>query len=538
MKPLLTFLCLATLAQAQPISGERIRAHVKFISIDLLECRGVAVRGGDLATDYIATQLALAGAKPAGDNGTYFQKVPLVGVQTKPDATMSASGSAKDASFKWRDDFVGVDRRQQPSTDLEAEAIFVGHGIVAPEFKWDDFKGVDVKGKMLVLFTNEPASADAAFFGGRALTYYGRWSYKYEEALRHGALGAIIIHTTPTAGYGWDVVRNSGGREEPYVKLAAGAPELGFAGWVTQEAGARLLGLAGKTVDELLKVSDTRDFRPIPLGVKVRFAMRSDIREMNTRNVAAIFPGSDPQASKEAVIFSAHWDHLGVAAPVNGDAIYNGAVDNATGCGILLEIARAWGALPRKPRRSALFLAVTAEEGGLRGSEYYAQHPLIPPGNTVVALNYDALQPVGKSTGIVGSGAERTTLWPLVQDTAKRFSLAIQPDPRPEQGSYYRSDHFSFARAGIPAFSIKESNEFAGKPATYGAEIFREFNEKHYHQPSDEYKESWDFSGLEEAAKFGFTLGIDAANMRPMPTWNAGDEFLPARQKSLQPAKP
>lgn len=528
------YLCFIPLIEAQAISGERIRAHVKFLSSDLLEGRGVAVRGGDLAAEYIATQLALAGAKPAGDGGSYFQKVPLVGVKTAPDAKLSASGAGQEISLRWLDDFVGIDRRQQPATDFEVEAIFAGHGIVAPEFQWDDFKGVDVKGKMLVLFTNEPASSDPKFFGGRALTYYGRWSYKFEEALRRGALGAILIHTTPTAGYGWEVVRNSWGREEPYVKLAPGGAELGLAGWLTQDAGGKLLALAGKTVDELLRASESRDFRPIPLGMRIRVALRSVIREMNTKNVAAIIPGSDARAGKETVIFSAHWDHLGVGTPVNGDAIYNGAVDNATGCGILLEIARAWAALPQKPRRSALFLAVTAEEGGLRGSEYYSRHPLIPPGDTVVALNYDALQPVGRTTGVVVSGAERTTLWPLVQDTAKRFRLAIQPDPRPEQGSYYRSDHFSFARAGIPSFSIKESNEFAGKPAGYGAEVFREFNEKRYHQPSDEYKDDWDFSGLEEMAKFGLTLGIDAANMGPMPTWNPGDEFLPARQKSLQ----
>ena len=312
------------------------------------------------------------------------------------------------------------------------------------------------------------------------------------------------------------------------------AAELGMAGWITQDAGARLLALAGKTVDELLRASESRDFRPIPLGVRIRGTLRSQIREMNTRNVAAIVPGSDPQASKEAVIFSAHWDHLGVGTAVNGDAIYNGAVDNATGCGILLEIARAWAALPQRPRRSALFLAVTAEEGGLRGSEYYGGHPLIPTGNTVAAFNYDALQPIGRPTGVVVSGAERTTLWPHVQDTAKRFGLAIQPDPRPEQGSYYRSDHFSFAKAGSPAFSIRMGNEFAGKPASYGADAFREYNEKHYHQPSDEYNEGWDFSGLEELAKFGLTLGTGAANMGSMPTWNRGDEFLPAREKSLQ----
>jgi len=538
MKTILLILSVVSLSQAQTISGERIRAHVKFLSSDLLEGRGVAVRGGDLATEYIATQFALAGAKPAGDDGTYFQKVPLVGVQTAPDAKLSAVASDKNVPFRWLEDFVGINRRQEAAETFDAEAIFVGHGIVAPEFQWDDFKGVDVKGKILVLFTNEPASSDPQFFAGRARTYYGRWFYKYEEALRHGALGVIIIHTTPTAGYGWEVVRNSWGREEPYVRRAAGEPELAFAGWVTQDAGAKLLGLAGKTVDELLQASESRDFRPIPLGIRIGGTIRSQIREMNTKNVAAIVPGSDPKAAGEAVIFSAHWDHLGIGTPVNGDSIYNGAVDNATGCGILLELARAWAALPQKPRRSALFLAVTAEEGGLRGSQYYAQHPLIAPGKTVVVLNYDALQPIGRPTEVVVSGSERTTLWPLVQNTAKRFGLIIKPDPRPEQGSYYRSDHFSFARAGIPSFTIAQGNEFAGKPAGYGAQVFSEFNAKRYHQPSDEYKDDWDFSGLEEMAKFGLTLGTEAANMSAMPTWNAGDEFLPARQKSLVTSRP
>jgi Zn-dependent M28 family amino/carboxypeptidase len=534
MKTTVLLFSLISFAYAQSISGERIRAHVKFLSSDLLEGRGVGVRGGDLATEYIATQFALAGAKPAGDNGTYFQKVPLVGVQTLPGATLSAVGPAgKDASFRWLEDFVGVDRRQKESEDFEAEAIFVGHGIVAPEFQWDDFKGVDVKGKILVLFTNEPASNDPKFFGGRALTYYGRWSYKYEEALRRGALGAFIIHTTPTAGYGWEVVRNSWGREDPYVKLAPGESDLAFAGWLTKDAGARLLALSGKTVEELLQASESRQFHPIPLGVRIHGMVHSRIREMDTKNVAAIVPGSDPKLSGEAVIVSAHWDHLGIGEPVKGDAIYNGAVDNATGCGILLEIARAWAALPQKPRRSALFLAVTAEEGGLRGSEYYAQHPLIPPGKTVVDLNYDALQPVGRATEVVVSGAERTTLWPLVQDTAKRFRLTIKADPEPEQGHFYRSDHFSFAHAGIPSFSIGEGSEFAGKPAGYGTEVFHDYNEKRYHQPSDQYNDDWDFSGLEEMAKFGLTLGTEAANIGRMPSWNSGDEFLPAREKSL-----
>ncbi|MGH9662673.1 MAG: M28 family peptidase [Bryobacteraceae bacterium] len=517
---------------AQPIAGERIRAHVRFLASDLLEGRGVGARGGELAAEYIASQLALAGARPAGDNGTYFQRVPLVGIETQTGSELAAVAGERSVPFRWLDDFVGVNRRQRAREAIDAELVFAGHGIAAPEFRWDDFKTADVKGKVLVLFTNEPPSTDPKFFGGRALTYYGRWTYKYEQALRKGALGALIIHTPPTAGYAWDVVRNSWGREDPYVKLADGAPELAFAGWLTTEAANRLLSLAGKSVAELLQAAASPQFRPIPLGVRLRGTIHSRIRAIETRNVAAIIPGGDRAA--EAVIFSAHWDHLGIGTPVAGDAIYNGAVDNATGCGVLLEIARVWGALPQKPRRSALFLAVTAEEGGLRGSEFYAHHPLVAPGKTAVSLNYDMLYPLGRTRDVVVTGAERTTLWPLVEATAKRFGLAIQPDAEPEQGRFYRSDHFSFARAGIPAFSIKNGAEYLGKPAGFGPEAMKEFNAKHYHRPSDEYRDDFDFSGIEELARFGFTLGADAANAQRLPAWNKGDEFGAAREKSLK----
>jgi Zn-dependent M28 family amino/carboxypeptidase len=534
MKNLLLFLAMASLAapQGDPISGEHIRADVKFLSSDLLEGRAVGARGGQLATEYIATQFALAGLQPAGDNGSYFQKVPLVGITTRPTVKLSATGKGQTVDFKYMQEFVGVDQRQKAVEQFDAEAIFVGHGIVAPEFQWDDFKGVDVRGKMLVLFTNEPDSNDPKFFGGRALTYYGRWSYKYEEALRKGALGVIIIHTTPTAGYGWDVVRSSWSGEQPVVKLAPGAPELALTGWLTKEAGEKLLAMAGKHVDELLKASNSRDFRPIPLGIRIRGTIPSKIRALDTRNVAGLVPGSDPSLKSEVVIFSAHWDHLGIGEAVNGDTIYNGAVDNGTGCGILLEIARAWAALPQKPKRSALFLSVTAEEGGLRGSEYYAAHPIIPAAKTVVDVNYDALLPLGRTTDIVVAGAERTTLWPIVQHDAQRLHFEIAPEAHPEQGHYYRSDHFSFARAGIPAFSIALGSHFAGKPAGFSEEAFKEFNTRHYHQPSDEYHADWDFSGLQEAARLGFLIGIDAANLDKMTTWNAGDEFLAAREKS------
>ena len=421
-------------AQSGVTTAMRIREHVRFLSGDWLEGRGVGQRGGDLAAEYIADQFALAGAQPAGENGSYFQRVPLVGVETAPGAELSAAAGDRRVSFEWLTEFVGASDEQKPDTRFDLDAIFVGHGITAPEWNWDDFKGVDVRGKVLVLFTNEPPSTDPKFFEGRALTYFGRWTYKYEEALRRGAVAAIIIHTTPTAGYGWDVVRSSWGREDLQEKLGKGDP-------------------------------------------------------------------------------------------VNGDDIYNGAIDNATGCGILLELARDWAARPQKPRRSALFLAVTGEEGGLRGSEFYATHPRFPLSKTAIDLNYDGVYPWGRAKDIVIDGAQRTTVWPLAQAIARRLNLTISPDSEPEQGHYFRSDHFSFAHVGIPAFSIDHATEFAGKTADFYRKSWQEFNEKHYHQPSDEFHSDWDFTALEQAAEFGLLLGSEIANQDKLPDWRPGDPF-------------
>ena len=505
------------MAQTADISGERIRAHVKFLSSDLLEGRGVGTRGGQLATEYLATQLELIGAKPAGDGGTYFQRVPLVGITTEPNTTLSAEAQGKSVSFRWLDDYVGVNAAQTPEDRFEADAIFVGHGISAPDFKWDDFKGVDVKGKVLVLFTNEPPSDDPKFFGGRALTYYGRWTYKYEEATRRGARAVLIVHTTATAGYGWDVVRSSWSKEDPEMKIRTGEHALSFAGWLSSDAGERLFQMAGKHLDEMLEAANKPDFRPIPLGIRIRADIPTKIREIESRNVAAVIPGSDEQLKSQYVVFSAHWDHLGIGPAVNGDRIYNGAVDNATGCGILLELAHAWAALPQKPRRSALFLAVTAEEAGLRGSEYYGAHPIFPLDKTAVDLNFDGFYPFGRTKDVSVTGADRTSVWPTVEQAARRMNIAIQPEAHPEQGHYFRSDHFSFAHEGVPAFSISLGTQFYGKPADYGEKIFQEFNEKNYHQPSDEYKDDWDFAGMVEAAQFGFIIGMDVANQPNLP---------------------
>lgn len=518
-------------ANAADISGDRIRAHTKFLASDLLEGRGVGTRGGQLAEEYIAAALASYGAKPAGDKGTYYQHVPMLGVTVQPDSSLEAVKGDGKIGFVWQRDFVGTTMRQKPDENFDAELVFAGHGIVAPEEKWNDYK-TSVKGKIVVVFTNEPQPDNPEVFQGKTLTYKGRWTYKFEEAARQGALGCVIVHTTPTAGYGWEVVRSSWSKEDPQMLLAPGQYALGFAGWLTQEAGDKLFQLSGHSVAELLKAADSRDFQPLPLGITLKGHIVAKLRPIESRNVAAIVEGSDPAQRSEVVIFTAHWDHLGIGIPVNGDSIYNGAVDNATGCAVVLEIARAWSELNQKPRRSALFLFVTAEESGLRGSEYYGQHPLVPANKTALDLNYDALFPLGASKDVVVTGAERTTAWPLVEAAAKRFGLEIKPDQRPEQGSYYRSDHFSLARVGIPAFTVAMGGSVAGKPASFSEGFFREFNTKHYHQPSDEARDDWDFAGMEQAARFGFTIGLDAANSQKMFTWKPNDEFLAPRMQS------
>ena len=543
MRIVLTFLCFTigllflgapTHAQSEAIQARRISAHTRFLASDLLEGRGVGVRGGEIATDYIATQLALVGAQPAGDNGTFFQNLQLAGVQTQDSAEFSVVRGDARSELRWLTDWVGVSELQQPETTFEAEAVFVGHGIVAPEFQWNDYKGVDVKGKVVVLFTNEPGRDNPSVFRGKALMYYGRWAYKYEEALRQGALGAIIIHTDDTAGYEWGVVRNSFGREQQMVLRGPGESRLSMTAWITSSAAVPLIAATGKSVDELLLAAESRDFRPIPLGVKIRASLPSKVRTIDTRNVAAIVPGDDARLSSEVLLFSAHWDHLGMAPSVTEDKIFNGAVDNATGCAIVLEIARAWAGLSKKPKRSALFVFVTAEESGLRGSEYYARHPLVPLSKTMVNLNYDGLLPGGRTSDMVVNGAERTTLWPVVEDVARRFSLSILPDPAPEQGYYYRSDHFSLAKGGVPAFSINLGDTYLGKPTGYGKHLEESYRANDYHKPSDEFREDWDFAGLEHIARFGFALGLEAANLTAPASWKPRDEFLAAREKSLK----
>jgi Zn-dependent M28 family amino/carboxypeptidase len=519
------------IAALQKIDPEHIRANVRFLSHDLLEGRGTGQRGGDIAAEYIATQFWLDGLKPAGENGTFFQTVPMVGITAAADTTFGFTPKRGEAmQLKPMDDYVAYDDTDHPSDDIDSDIVYVGYGIEAPEYQWDDYKGVDVRGKILLMLVNEPPSDDPNFFKGPALTYYGRWTYKYEEAARKGAVGAILIHKSDMASYPWDVVRSSNSGEKEFLK--SDAPQLKAAAWIQLEVARQLAQRSGMDLDKMMVDAQSRNFHPVSLPVKLKAHMVSKIRQISSRNVLAVLPGSDPKLKSEAVMYTAHYDHLGIRPDMPGDNIYNGARDNGTGCGILLELARVFAQAQAKPHRSVLFVSVTAEEQGLLGSEYLGKHPPIPASKIALDLNFDDVPPLGEPEEVEVSGAERTTFYPTVEAMAKEFRLAIRPDSHPEAGHYYRSDHFSMARVGVPAFSVNEGMKYKGHNTQWGIEQAEEFTNKHYHQPSDEYSPSMDFRGDSTIARFGFALGWAAASQPKLQGWQKGDEFEKARLQS------
>lgn len=532
--PAVPGLSQAARTAAQSIDPEKIRTQVRFLSHDLLEGRGPGLRGGDLAAEYIATQFQLEGLKPAGENGTYFQKVPLVAIHTVEDQTkftfvpQSGAKSVTPISLKYGEDVVTKDETGEDSADIDAPIVFVGYGIDAPEYHWNDYAGVDVKGKVLLVIVNEPPSTDENFFKGKALTYYGRWTYKYEEAARRGAVGVLIIHREDLASYGWDVVRNSQAIEKSYLQNDP-LSTLKAASWIQLDIARKLLASAGMNVDEAIEAAGKPGFKAVELPVRLKAHIASAVRKYESNNVVAYVPGT--QNNRQAVLITAHYDHLGIDPNAQGDKIYNGAVDNATGCGILLEIARAYTEV--KPPHPVYFSAVTAEEQGLLGSQYLGMHPPIPAKDFSLDLNFDAIAPLGNPLSVDVSGAERTTFYPEVEKTAKAFNLAIQADQFPGAGHYYRSDHFSLARVGIPSFSIGEGTLYEGHPASWGEMEEKEYTAKHYHQPSDEYDPSWDFHGLAKIAQYGFVLGWEASTATNSQGWQAGDEFEKARKQSM-----
>jgi len=518
-------------AAMETMNPEHIRWHVRFLSHDLLEGRGTGQRGGDIAAEYIATQFAEYGLKPAGEDGSYLQKVPLVGITTLPQTQfvlLPKQGPSMD--LKPLDEYVAYDQTQQAQSEVDADIVYVGYGIEAPEYDWDDYKGVDVRGKVLLMLVNEPPSDDPKFFKGKALTYYGRWTYKYEEAARKGAVGVILIHKEDMASYPWEVVRNSNSGEKSYLKLEG--PALKVASWVQLDVAKKLVAGSGMDIDKMMTDARSREFHPVNLGAKLRTHIVSKVRNFESNNVLATLPGSSRNLKDEAVLYTAHYDHLGIRPEMPGDNIYNGAADNATGCGILLELARAYSVAKDRPGRSLIFAAVTGEEQGLLGSEYLGKHPPIPAGKITLDLNYDDVQPLGAPEEVEVTGAERTTFYPWVQATAKEFRLTIRPDARPEAGHFYRSDHFSLARVGIPSFSINQGMKFKGHNEAWGLAQDKEYTEKRYHQPSDEYHPEMDFVGDAAMARFGFALGWEAASFSKLIGWQKGDEFEAARAKS------
>ncbi len=524
---------------ASQIEESKLRAHVKYLADDLLEGRGPGSRGGMLAAKYIASQFESLGLEPAASDRSYFQQVQMVGLRTDPTIRLAVKSAAGDAEFRFGDEFVGGTDFEQTEIPINSDIVFVGYGVTAPEYNWDDYKGLDVRGKILMMMVNDPPAtpSEPNLFGGKALTYYGRWTYKFEEAARRGAAGAILIHTNDSAGYGWNVVRNSWNGERFALAPEAKSPSLKLKSWVTEEAARRVAQLGGKNLDQLRQSAASRAFAPTALNARVDMTMRSQVQRLTSPNIVAIYRGNDPTLKNEYVIYSAHWDHLGIRPDQPGDNIYNGAVDNATGIASMLAIASAFNSLDIKPRRSILFIATTAEEQGLLGAEYYARHPLAPLQYTVADINLDSMNVLGTTTDITPLGANRSTLGKFIDEVAKENNVTVSPDARPEQGSFYRSDHFPFAKAGIPAVSFNPGSKFVGHQDKWGEEQFQDYNQHRYHQPSDEYSPNWNFSGMVQQARLAFWTGLRVANAAETPQWNKGDEFERARLKSLGKAQ-
>jgi Zn-dependent M28 family amino/carboxypeptidase len=525
-------------AAAETITPELIRAHVRYLSHDLLEGRGPATRGDRLAQTYIATQMEALGLEPGAPGSGWFQPFDVVGVTSRCPETIAFSRGAERAELRFKEEYVAFSGVQSPEAQVAgAEVVFVGYGILAPEFEWDDFKGADLKGKVLLIMNNDPED-DPSLFAGRTRLYYGRWDYKYEMAARLGAAGAIIIHTTPSAGYPWQVVQTSWTGEQ-FALPAEGGPEVPVKAWATEEASRRIARLGGHDLDALRAAAQKREFRPVPLGVTLSVTLANDVRRKQTANVIGRLPGRDPALAKEAVIYTAHHDHLGIKEGAGADVICNGAQDNATGVATLLAAARAMTALPQRPRRNVLFAAVAAEEAGLLGSKYLAAHPPLPPGRLAANINVDnPLNVWGRTKDVVAIGLGKSDLDLAVQALAAMQGRVVVPDPHPDRGHFYRSDQFSLAKIGVPAAYLSSGTDVIGRPPGWGAAKREEYTAKDYHQPSDELRADWDFTGSAEDARLVFHLGVRLANAPRMPAWRPGDEFEAARKKALAEVGP
>jgi Zn-dependent M28 family amino/carboxypeptidase len=516
------------------ISPREIDAHLRFLSSDLLEGRAPATRGGRIAEEYIATQLRVFGVKPGVGDSSYFQRVPIDIVKAHPSTIkITASGKAS-ANLRFTDDVVVWPGSATDASAAHGELVFVGYGATAPEYKWDDYKDTDVRGKILLVLVNDPpaSAAEPNLFGGKAMTYYGRWTYKYEEAERRGAAGMLIVHTTERAGYPWHVVVNSNSTEHRLLPRDPSLPApIGVRGWITDSAATALLAQAGLSLSQLRTRAESRDFRPVSTGIIIDAVMKNSLQHMAANNVVGVVRGIDPKVRDEYVAYSAHWDHFGIGPVVNGDSIYNGAVDNASGVASILAIAHA-AAEGIKPRRSQLFVFVTAEESGLLGSEYFGAHPTVPASKIVAALNMDIVPVNGRVRDLNVMGDNKSSLGPALAQLVKAEGIRLSPDAHPEQGHFYRSDHFSFAKVGIPSVSIGGGDDIVGHPAGWGLQQAEDYTAHRYHQPSDEYRSDWDLNGAAQLADIVYRFGLSLGNAGTVPTWNADAEFRAMRDAS------
>jgi Zn-dependent M28 family amino/carboxypeptidase len=562
MTRLTIFLCLALASPAlaqpaaspSPITTSEIDGHLRFLSSDLLEGRAPATRGGRIAAEYIAAQLRIFGVEPAV-NGSYFQRVPIdivaadrqtiraaaVGRVVTSLSSGNASVPANDvtpvaATLRYPEDVVIWAGSARETSAARGELVFVGYGSTAPEYRWNDFKDVDVKGKVLLILVNDPPAprGEPELFGGRAMTYYGRWTYKFEEAERRGAAGALIVHTTERAGYPWHTVVGSWAKEQRMLprdpKLP---PPLGVRGWITDSAASALLSQVGLDLAKLRTQAESRDFRPVPTGINVDLAFRNTVEHLESDNVVGVIHGRDATVRDEYVAFSSHWDHLGIGPAVEGDSIYNGALDNASGIADLLAVARVAAQSP-KPRRSLLFVFVTAEESGLLGSEFFGQNPTAPPEKIIANINVDGGNLLGRVRDVTALGSNKSSLGPALARLLQARGMRISPEEHPERGYFYRSDHFSFAKVGIPSISIGAGTDYIGRPKGWGVEQNEEYTAKRYHQPSDAYRPDFDLTGAAQLADILLKFGTAVANSSTVPTWNKDAEFREIRERSLR----
>ena len=525
------------------IDQDKILDHIRVLSSDEYEGRKPGTKGEELSIKYIQEQFKQLNLKPGNPDGTYVQNVPLVGITGAEAKPLTLTKGSQKESIKWADNVVAWTKHVADGASVEnSDVVFAGYGVEAPEFNWNDFKDVDVKGKTILVLVNDPAVPDPSdpskldpnTFKGEAMTYYGRWTYKFEEGARKGAAAIFVIHETGPAGYPFSVVQGNLGEKFDLVTPDKNGSRASIEGWVTLDAAKKILALGGQDFDALKKQARTREFKPVALGVHASMAIKNTLRTVDSQNVLAKLEGSDPALKDEYVVYSAHWDHLGVTAPVKGDKINNGALDNASGVATVLEIARAFTQIQPQPKRSILFLMVTAEEQGLLGSQYYATNPLYPLNKSIANINIDGVNQWGRTKDLTVVGMGASDLDDYLKAAADEQGRVLRPDPEPEKGFYYRSDHFNFAKQGVPALDPDSGIEFVGKDPAYGKAKREEYTNNDYHAPSDEVKPDWDLTGAVDDAELLLAVGYRVGNATKLPEWKAGNEFKAKRDESLK----